>query len=234
MTLTLCMINARGGSRGVPRKNIKTLSGKPLIHYAIDTAKQVSEINRIVVSTEDEEIAEIAREAGADVPFMRPHELATDAALQIDTIMYTLERLQNVNPGVTYDRVVLLQPTVPLRKAEDVSGCIQLHKDTNADTVISVVEVGGRHPEILYKKSKNNALQPYLETSQAGINRQNLDKLYWRTGGVYVIRSALLLEERKIYGADIKGYEVGEDSAFNIDSPFDWELAEAWAKHRIK
>lgn len=230
MSRTLALINARGGSKGVPRKNIRLLCGKPLISYSIEVALNTKSVDRVVVSTEDAEIAEIAKQAGADIPFMRPLELASDTALQMETILYTIKRLQD--DGDLYGRIVLLQPTAPLRAVADVENAIALQKRTKAHCVISVTDVAGKHPATLYQMCDNNKLVPYVSIDTAGINRQDLDLLYWRTGGIYVIETKSLLETGTLYGKDVRGLVVDERTTFNIDSLFDWELTEAWIERK--
>lgn len=225
----IAMINARGRSVGVPRKNIKLLQGKPLIAYSIEVAKSVPAIDRIMVSTEDAEIAEVARQWGAEVPFMRPEELATSTSVQLDTIRYNVEQLEL--RGEKVDIVVLLQPTAPLRSAEDVAGCIDLMLTSDADTVITVTDVGSRHPTGIYRMHEKSVLEPFVTSSAAGFNRQNLERIYWRTGAVYVMRRDVIINQRAIYGSKVLGYPVPEERSFNIDTMFDWRLVEAWLEY---
>lgn len=224
------MINARGGSKGIPGKNIKLLMGKPLIAYSIEIALQVEKIDKVIVSTEDEKIANIAKEYGAEVPFMRPKELATSEALQVDTIIYNVEKLQQ--QGHNFETIVLLQPTAPLRSVEDVLGCLSLMEKENADTVITVTDVGSRHPTGIYRMQGDYKLQPFIEANKSGFNRQSLEKIYWRTGSVYVIKKEVLLKNRAIYGKKIMGYITSEERAFNMDTMFDWKLIEAWMQYQ--
>ena len=229
----LGMINARGGSKGVPRKNIKPLGGKPLIAWSIEVAKQVPEISRCIVSTEDEEIADIARQHGADIPFMRPDHLASDTAVQLDTIIYNFEKMEKLE-GRKIDAVALLQPTQPFRTAEDVSGCIQILINTKADSVISIAP-NKHHPYGLWTKSKNDkGLDLFMKDSARGqgFNRQQVDTLYMRTGAVYVISRDTLLNKKSLYGDYVEGYVVDAPRSWiNIDDLHDWEMAEAWLKH---
>jgi len=229
----LGMINARGGSKGVPRKNIKPLGGKPLIAWSIAVAKQVPEISRCIVSTEDEEIADIAVQHGADIPFMRPDHLASDTAVQLDTIIYNFDKMEELE-GRKIDAVALLQPTQPFRTAEDVSGCIQTLINTKADSVISIAP-NKHHPYGLWTKNKNDkGLNLFLKDSASlqGFNRQQVDTLYMRTGAVYVISRDTLLNKKSLYGDYVEGYVVDAPRSWiNIDDLQDWEMAEAWLKH---
>jgi CMP-N,N'-diacetyllegionaminic acid synthase len=224
------MINARGGSKGIPRKNIRPLLGKPLIAWSIEVARQVRYIKRVLVSTEDEEIAAIARDYGAEIPFMRPAELARDTSLQFDTIRYNVERLEA--EGDPIDIVVLLQPTSPLRTAGDVEGCLELMAAANADTVITIAELHRFHPMGIWRTADGTRLEPYQTTEPAGFNRQTMAPLYWRTGSVYVMRRDVIVDKGALYGDSVHGYIVNEPrSWFNIDSDFDWQLTEAWLRH---
>lgn len=144
----LGLINARGGSKGIPGKNIKLLNGRPLIAYSIEAGLAASRISRVVVSTDSTEIAEVARQHGADVPFMRPLGLASDTALQLDAIRHAVSVLEA--EGDFYDVIVLLQPTCPLRTYLDVDKAVDLMEKSAADTVISVMQVHGQHPLTMY------------------------------------------------------------------------------------
>ena len=229
----LGMINARGGSKGVPRKNIKPLGGKPLIAWSIEVAEQVPEITRCIVSTEDQEIADIARRHGADIPFMRPDHLASDTAVQLDTIIYNFEKMEELE-GREIDAVALLQPTQPFRTAEDVSGCISALLEYKADSAITIAP-NKHHPYGLWTKRKDNkGLELFMKDSASvqGFNRQQVDTLYMRTGAVYVISRDTLLNKKSLYGDYVEGYVVDAPRSWiNIDDLHDWEMAEAWLKH---
>lgn len=229
---TLCLINARSGSKGVPGKNIKLLNGKPLIAYSIDVAIKSHLIERVIVSTDAQEIADVAKAHGAEVPFLRPPELATDSAKQIDAMVHAITLLEQA--GAHYDYICVLQPTCPLRSIADVNGALQLLIESKADSVITITEVGGRHPRTLYTKEQNNKIKPYLESDTGGVLRQNFEDLFWRTGAVYAMKRDILMEQHSLYGADIRGYLMPEDRCFNIDSPFDWALTEAWMQYLEK
>lgn len=222
----LCLINARSGSKGVPNKNIKLLNKKPLIAWSIELAKSCENIDRIIVSTESNKIANISVEFGAEVPFFRPTELATDKALQFDVIYHALNFMKN--KGYVCDAVLLLQPTCPLRKKTDIEGCISLMEKTNADTVIAVVKESESLINTLYYMKDESNLTEYIETKSKGILRQDYNSIYRRVGTVYLIKSEVILEQKKLYGDNLKGYPVSPETAFNIDTIFDWKRIEAW------
>lgn len=228
----LCLINARGGSKGVPGKNIKPLNGKPLIGWSVDVARQSRLIKKIVVSTDSEEIARIATQHGAVAPFLRPADLANDTAKQTDVIIHALKFLESM--GERYDYVCVLQPTCPLRSVGDVDGALELLISSGADSVITVTDVGGRHPRTLYKMLEGNKkLSPFMESNKRGVIRQEFETLYWRTGSVYAMKRDVVMKG-SLYGDDTRGYVVPEERAFNIDTPFDFELTGAWLKYKTQ
>ena len=149
----LAVIPARGGSSGIPRKNVRMFAGKPLIAHTIDAAKRAPSVSRIIVSTDDEEIARVSKECGADVPFLRPAELATSTSKVVDAVVHLLEKLkadENYAPA----HILLLQPTSPLRTSDDIEKAIKLFFDSEADSLVSVV----RTENVLMTKNAENAL----------------------------------------------------------------------------
>jgi CMP-N,N'-diacetyllegionaminic acid synthase len=163
----LAIIPARGGSKGIPRKNIKSLAGKPLIGWTIDVAKQASCIDRIVVTTENEEIAAVARELGAEVPFMRPTELATDETPGIAPVLHALKQLPD------YEWVLLLQPTSPLRTHTDIEAIWQLCQSSAAPSAVSITEAS-KHPYWMYAQDDQARLQPFISGRPDITRRQDL------------------------------------------------------------
>lgn len=220
----LGLICARGGSKGVPGKNIKEFCGKPLIAWAIECAKACPEITDVVVSTDDEEIAEVSKAYGADVPFIRPPELARDDTKQIDAIAHALEYLKH--QGRIYSAVVLLQPTCPLRLPEDVSGALSLLDETNSDTVITVTAEEGVMLSTFYNLDSNNEASLMFPAAKEGTLRQDYNAIYRRCGLVYVLKPDYVLSERVLYGSKVSAYVVPKRRSFDIDCHFDWELTE--------
>jgi CMP-N,N'-diacetyllegionaminic acid synthase len=231
-TAILGLINARIGSKGVPRKNIRRLGDRPLIAYAIGAALESSFIADVIVSTDDPEIAEIARTWGAETPFLRPAELATDAAKQIDVIHHALEWLEAHDRY--YDYVALLQPTVPFRLAFDIDAALALLVETAADSVITVEQIDGVEPYTYYSKNERGGLTPFLNSSPGGVSRQDYAPLYRRNGGVYAMKRDVIMEQNTLYGDDCRGVEMPAERSLNIDSPFDWLVAEALVERRKK
>lgn len=228
----LGLICARGGSKGVPGKNKKHLHGKPLIAYTIESALACTLLDQVLVSTDSPEIQTIAIESGANAPFLRPDELAQDNSKQIDAIIHAINYAEKQRQA-PYDYICLLQPTCPLRTAEDITGTLELIVSTQSDSAIAITEVGGRHPMTLYTQDENTIVTPYLEAADtAGVQRQDFQDIYWRSGSVYAMKRDLVIEDRDLYGAKTCGYIIPEERAFNIDSPFDWTLCEAYMQQQ--
>lgn len=215
----LALIPARGGSKGIPRKNIKALAGKPLIGWTIDAAKQASCINRIVVSTEDEEIAGVARELGADVPFLRPAELAADDTPGMAPVLHAIEQLPQ------FDWVLLLQPTSPLRTHADIEAIWQLCQDRGASSAVSVTEVG-KHPYWVYAKDDLGRIQPFIAGRPDVTRRQDLPSAYALNGALYLAKIEWLLQQGGFIGAETFGYVMPPERSVDLDTPQDWRWVE--------
>ncbi len=215
----LAIIPARGGSKGIPRKNIKPLFNKPLIGWSIDAAKQASCVNRIVVSTDDEEIASVARDLGADVPFMRPAELAADDTPGIAPVLHAISQLPD------YDWVLLLQPTSPLRSAEDIDGIWQFCQERGAPSAVSVCEVG-KHPYWIYQCDAAQRLEPLIKERPDVTRRQDLPPAYALNGALYLARIDWLLEQQDFIGPETLGYIMPPERSVDLDTPQDWRWVE--------
>lgn len=219
----LALIPARGGSKGLPGKNIRPLNGVPLIGHSIRVAKAARGVTRIVVSTDDERIAQIAREEGAEIPFMRPPELATDTSPAMDTLLYTVDRLRREEGG-GHDAFVVLQPTVPLRLPEDVDAAVRIFREREADSVIGVVPA----PVPLHwylEVGPQGVLRPHAP-GNAVMNRQDYAELYVPNGAVYVFRTEVLRTRRDYYTERTYPYVMPRERSVDIDELFDFELAE--------
>lgn len=218
MSGVLALIPARGQSKGIPRKNIRDLAGKPLIVWTIEAALAARGIDSVVVTTDDEEIAEIARAAGARVPFLRPGELATDAAPGIAPVMHAMEMLPDPSS------VLLLQPTSPLRGTADIEGLLAMVAETRSDSVVSVCAVD-EHPAWMYSRTGDGRLAPFLE-KPAPARRQDLEPLYILNGAMYYAHRDWLMSHGALTGPDTMGYVMPQDRSLDIDTPFDLRLAE--------
>lgn len=220
----LAIIPARGGSKGVPRKNIKMLAGKPLIAWTIEEAKKSKYIDTCVVSTEDEEIKTVAEEWGGKVPFMRPHELAQDDTPGIAPVLHAIQMM----PG--YDFVVLLQVTSPLRKVEDIDGAIVHCLDRDCESCVSVTEVE-HSPYWMYQMDEQERLQPILKIpKEKSYQRQRLPKVYRLNGAVYVTDIQFLQRQHDFIGDGTLGYLMPSERSYDIDTTFDFELVEMLMK----
>jgi CMP-N,N'-diacetyllegionaminic acid synthase len=223
----LGIIPARGGSKGIPGKNIKVINGKPLIAYSIESAVKSKLITRTIVSTDNENIAEVAKEYGAEVPFVRPSEFATDKALTIEVIKHALNFFEKL--GEDFDVVVLLQPTCPLRAVEDIDKAIKLISSSGCDSVVSLVNVGANHPARMYSLIGDKPKSVMDETTTM-MPRQDLPPIYIRSGDIYAAKVNKLLKENSIMCGDIRAIIIAEDRTINIDTTEDLFLAE----HKIK
>lgn len=220
----LGLINARKGSKGIPKKNIKLLNKKPLIAYSIEAAIKAKLIDDVVVSTDCKEIAKISKKCGACIPFLRPNYLGLDDTLQIEVIKHAVNYLQKQNK--IYDIIILLQPTCPLRNEEDIDNSIKLLMHSNSDTVISVMKVTGQHPVTMYKGNPKIKLEPLIKSNPKGVLRQEFNNIYWRNGAIYAFKEEVLFKNNSLYGAKIVGYEMPLERSANIDEPFDWDFTE--------
>lgn len=215
----LAIIPARGGSKGIPRKNIKPLAGKPLIGWTIDVAKQALCIDNIIVSTEDEEIASVARAFGANVPFMRPAELAADETPAIAPILHAIDKFSD------YDWVLLLQPTSPLRTHADIEAIWQLCQNLDAPSAVAVCETDN-HPYWMYQFDPINRIKPVIEGRPHVTRRQDLPPTYALNGALYLARTDWLLEQQSFIGQETLGYIMPLERSVDLDTPHDWYWAE--------
>ncbi len=218
---TLGLIPARGGSKGVPRKNIRLLHGKPLIAHTIEAAKKSRGLAEFVVSTDDPEIAEVSRAWGAEV-LMRPPALAEDKIPMAPVALHVLETLKNA--GREFDAVLLLQPTCPLRTATHMDEALGLFEKSNADAVVGVVRVYDEHPARMYK-IVGERLTPY-EPAFEKMNRQDLPPVYHRNGLIYAIRVEALRGQQIFFPKNSLPYVMNKKESVNIDEEEDFLFAE--------
>ncbi len=219
----LAVIPARGGSKGIPGKNIKLLAGKPLITYSIEAAFNTKLINKIVVSTDDDGIAKISKNYNSEV-VMRPDELANDDSPTIDAVIHVINSLEK--DGYFPDIVVLLQPTSPLRNTEDIDNCIDLfikNKD-KYDSLVSVCEF--EHSPYLSLKIEEGYLKPYFGEEYLNKRRQELSKLYMPNGSIFISKKKNILKSKSFYNGNIIPYFMNTEESIDIDSFIDFKLAE--------
>lgn len=221
----LGLIPARGGSKGVPRKNIRMLGGKPLLQYTAETARSARLLDRVLLSTDDEEIAVIGKRCGLDVPFMRPPELAMDSTPSLLVVKHALEWL--AERGEVFEAICLLQPTHPLRQAGDIDACITLLGESGADSVVTVLPVPPEHnPHWVFFKGEDGTLR--LSTGETVLipRRQDLPPAFHREGSVYVTRRDVVLKQGSLLGSRVIGYTIDPGKSVNIDTLEDWARAE--------
>ena len=229
----LGVIPARGGSKGIPRKNLVPLLGRPLIAYSIVEALKSKMLTRVIVSTEDDEIAEISKKYGADIPWKRPMEFATDEALAMPMMKHAVLATEEAE-GEKYDYVVMLHPTTPLRTAEDIDGAVERMIKAGADSVISVVDVGGSHPMRMKKIGENHELIDYEHDPKEMTPRQELPKVYIRSGEVYGVKRDVLVNGNSLKGKKSVAWITPKERSVNIDTMFDLIKAEYVMKNVVK
>jgi CMP-N,N'-diacetyllegionaminic acid synthase len=224
----LGLIPARGGSKGIPGKNVRLLGGKPLLAWTAEAALASRRLSRVVLSTDDEEIAETGRRCGLEIPFLRPAELACDDTPTLPVVRHALEVLEQA--GDRFDAVCLLQPTSPFRRAEDIEGCIALLEERGLDAVVSVLPVPPEHnPHWVYFEDGAGLLRLATGEEQPIPRRQELPPAFHRDGSVYVTRRDVVMSggEGSLYGRRLGGYVMPDAGrSVNLDTPADWERAE--------
>lgn len=223
----LGLIPARGGSKGLPGKNIRPLMGKPLICWTVEAAQNSSYLDKIYVSTDSQEILDATNKCGLANNRLRPDALAKDTSGVIDTIVDTLTWLSS--NGETYDMVALLEPTSPLRKSGDIDRGIEMMANSDADSVISVGEIALEHPDYA-KVIKNGRVESYIEAKQG--MRQDLPTVYFPYGVLYLTNVPYLLRERKAYGGRILALPIERWQNYEINDICDFMCVESIMKAR--
>ncbi len=217
----LAIIPARGGSQGVPRKNLREIAGKPLIAWAIEAGRKSQYIDRLILSSEDPEIIRIAQSWGCEVPFVRPAELARDETPGIDPVLHALRALPE-----RYDYTVLLQPTSPLRLAEDIDGCVETCLRHEAFACVTLTEVD-QSPFWMYRLDASRHLVPLIEQKSLPACRQDLPKVYILNGGVYVAQTAWLQQQRTFLTAETVAHIMPRERSLDVDTELDLKICEA-------
>jgi len=220
---TLCLIPAKGGSTRLARKNVLPLGGKPLLGWAVDAAVQSGLMDRIVVSTEDQQIAEIARSLGAAVPFMRPQHLACDPAGVVDVALHALGELRNL--GEEYRTLVILLPTCPFRSAGDIRGACELFRDAQASFLMSVSRY--EHPPFAaLSLDGEHRLRPYFP-EYIGKKSQEMPAAFRANGAIHVLDVTAFERERSYYAQPLIGYDMPWQRSIDIDTEHDLRFAES-------
>lgn len=231
MRKKLAIIPARGGSKGIPKKNIYHVAGHPLIYYSIQAAREAREagaVDRVIVSTDSEEIAAVARECGAEVPFIRPAELSSDKSKSADLMIHAVNFYRD--RGEYYDDIVLLQPTSPLRRGEDIVGAVALYDRKQGTSLVSCYreESVSEYNTYYRKDDMGIALNP---DHNKGKRRQDLPELYVRNGAVYITDVEYLLAAELVISDEPVIYVMPAERSMNIDTRYDMELTQ-WLMER--
>ena len=220
------VILARGGSKGIPKKNIKLLNGKPLIAYTIKAAVDSNIFDEIVVSTDSDEIANISKEFGALVPFMRPSELSGDSVWSRDALKHAVVSSEEIFKK-TYDYVIELPCIAPLRKSQHIIDVLNILKEGNCDSVTSVVKMEDKHP-VRMKRIIDNQLKDFTKEfpEGEGSRRQDLEPCYLRNGAIYAMTRECIVKDFSRHGKICRPYIMSDKYSVNIDTLLDFKLAE--------
>lgn len=228
---TLALVPARGGSKGLPGKNIKPLRGKPLICWTIDSVRKSQYIDELFISTDSEKIAEVCKHYSVEVPFLRPSELAQDDTSSVDVMLYTLDLLES--KGKAFDYLLLLEPTSPLRDDEDLDNIIRLaveHPESGG--VISVGQVHTEHPMLIKKIGSNGFLCSYLENNKQLFQRQQEDEALFPYGVGYLVKVDRFRQSKTVYMDNMVPYLIQRWQNFEIDDMYDFVCIESILKWR--
>jgi CMP-N,N'-diacetyllegionaminic acid synthase len=232
-TVIFCTISARGGSKGVPGKNIKKLAGKPLIVWTLETAKKSGVFEQISVSSDSDEILEVARENGADILIKRPDELATDKASKLDSIKHCVTQTE-VQCGKSADIIVDLDVTSPLRSVEDILACIELMKKEGTTNVITG-SPARRSPYFnLVEENETGYVSLAKKLDKEIIRRQDAPKCYDMNASIYVWTKESLMDSNSLFGIQTRIYEMPEERSLDIDTELDFEVVEYLLSKRGK
>ncbi len=219
----VALIPARGGSKGLPRKNVLTLRGKPLISWTIEHARESRSVDAVIVSTDDAEIAATAVQAGAEVPFTRPAEIATDGATTMDVVIHALDFLAKEERF--FDIAVVLQPTSPLRTADDIDRAAQFYMARDAHAIVSVCEAE-HHPFWMNALPPDGCMKDFIRPEALHRNRQALPTYYRLNGAVYLAGVAHLRRDRSFFGPSTYAYVMPRERSVDIDTMLDFRVAE--------
>jgi CMP-N,N'-diacetyllegionaminic acid synthase len=229
----MAIITARGGSKGLPGKNIKNLCGKPLIAWSIEAGLASKYVDEVVVTTDSEEIATIARKFGASTPFIRPAELASDTSTSFDAIKHTIDFYQN-ELHKNFDYIILLEPTSPLREKNDIDEMLQnlVSVDNQFDAIVSLGEVH-EHPSIM-KRTTGNKIETFCKELTATSRRQDNETAYFPYGVAYIVKTNTLFEERTFYPLRTTYKIIKRYQCYEIDDIYDFLAIENIMKHEWK
>ncbi len=221
----LGIIPARGGSKGIPGKNIKLLGGKPLLAYTVDAVKASKYLDKCILSSEDDQIIQTGINLGLEVPFKRPEELAEDHSKSLDVVKHAIDFFEKKN--VHFDAICLLQVTSPFRAVSLIDEAIQKFRETGTDSLISVRQIPSEfNPHWVFEENKNQRLKIATGEEKIISQRQQLPKAYYRDGAIYLTNTSVIKAQNSLYGNDISFIDTTESPYVNIDEPADWQRAE--------
>lgn len=228
----IAIIPARSGSKGLKDKNIKEINGKPLIAYAIEEAIKSEKFDVVHVSTDSKVYAEISRKYGADVPFLRSEEMASDTAYSWDVVDEVLRRYKETS-GREFKSLTLLQPTSPMRKASDIISAYEIYDKYNANAIYGVCEAD-HSPLIFHPLEENGDMCHFQETVNLGYRRQGFEKFYRVNGAIYIMRTSYFEEDRRnIFRDKVYAYIMDAQSSIDIDNQLDFDIAEFLMSRRV-
>jgi CMP-N-acetylneuraminic acid synthetase len=227
----LAVIPARGGSEAIPKKNIALLGNKPLIAWTIEAAQAVPELDRIIVSTDDPQIACIAKQYGAEAPFLRPAEIARSDSPTIEAVLHALDWLADSDRYYPH-AVLLLQPTSPFRTAQDISGAVRLFWESRAPAVVSVT-VCHPHPFLTFRLDANGCLESLWGKDISHIRRQDLPPVYQLNGAIYLVQTSVLRSARTFLPPGTRPLIMPPERSLDIDEPFDLQIARCIAEKEL-
>jgi len=229
----LCVIPARKNSKGLKNKNIKKLGNIPLIAWSILTAKKCRLIDEIIVSTDSIQISNIAKKFGAKIPFIRPKKLATDKSSTFSVLEHAVNFYKKKE--ISFDYVLLLEPTSPLRNYKDINSCIKKVIKNKIVSMVSVTSIINQHPSFLYSLNKKNILIPYLKNQKKlYVRRQNIKPLYYLEGSIYISKTSVLLKKKTFYHEKTQAYKVDKWKSLEIDDIDDFNLANFYVRNLKK
>jgi len=228
----LAIIPARGGSKGLPGKNIKDLCGKPLIAWSIEAGLKSKYIDEVMVTTDYQDIADIAKKFGATVPFLRPEQLSSDTATSFDAVKHSIDYYSE-NLDKEFDYIVLLEPTSPLREDSDIDSMIEkiVENKDNYDSIVSIGEVQ-EHPSIMKKIVNNSSLEAFCHELEQTTRRQDNKLAYFPYGVAYIVKTKTLLEEKNFYTSKNTFYEIKRYQCYEIDDIYDFLAIENIMKYK--
>lgn len=232
MAKILGIIPARGGSKGIPGKNIRILGGNPLIYYAARAANESGLVDRLILTTDSAEIAEVGKSLGIEVPFIRPAHLAQDDTPMFPVIDHTVNFVES--QGWQPDIILCLQPTAPLRQAEHIQAAVKILIETQCDAVVSVVEVPQHYSPDFVMKLEDGELKPFLEGGKRITRRQDTRAAYSRDGTIYAFWRDVFIHKRSIYGNNCRPLFISHSMSCNLDTMEDWGEVEQKIKDQTQ